>query len=163
MINQFIPYEQALALKEIGFNETCLAFYSSPYGRKINPPKLFISENCIETAAIRRVNILCLAPLYQQVFDWFRNNYGLIGNVLSYDVKLKLKFFFAIVEYDGDNKLVEEKYNCIDKWEKRLFEDHQKANIACIDKLIEIRMNTINNSNEKQNDQTHLIKTKAIS
>ncbi len=28
MKNEFIPYEQALALKELGFNEGCLMWYN---------------------------------------------------------------------------------------------------------------------------------------
>ena len=41
MIKDFIPYEQALELKELGFNEECMAIYFVPtkefiLGKKVN-------------------------------------------------------------------------------------------------------------------------------
>lgn len=65
--SEFIPYEQALALKELGFNEECIKYYD--YGGKmyeaLEKNKLFIEteDEC------------CYAPLWQQVFRWFREKY----------------------------------------------------------------------------------------
>jgi len=48
MNKEFIPYEQALELKELGFDEPCIAIW---------------------------IDIIPL-PLYQQTFRWFREKYN---------------------------------------------------------------------------------------
>lgn len=73
MINEFIPYEEALALKELGFGEECLGmYYDAEDGVKYTEPtwKLLVGgktdgENEYEVKA----------PLYQQAFRWFREKY----------------------------------------------------------------------------------------
>lgn len=64
MKDQFVPYESAVKLKELGFNEPCLAFYdcSKAFTYSPNNSKIY--------------TIKILAPLWQQVFDWFRNRKG---------------------------------------------------------------------------------------
>jgi hypothetical protein len=52
MNKEFIPYEQALALKELGFDEPCLGFR-------------YIEKNKPEES-----------PTYSQAFRWFREKYG---------------------------------------------------------------------------------------
>ena len=61
---EFIPYEQALELKELGFNEPCFGYWNiDPYLPKptFNLVKPFDHEWCVP------------APLYQQAFRWFRD------------------------------------------------------------------------------------------
>jgi hypothetical protein len=65
MKNEFIPYEQALALKNLGFMEPCLAAYLKA-GRFLD-----ISEY------VNHGDYRILAPLYQQAFRWFREKHGL--------------------------------------------------------------------------------------
>lgn len=65
MKNEFIPYEQALALKGLGFDEPCLAAYLTA-GRFLD-----ISEY------VNHGDYRILAPLYQQAFRWFREKHGL--------------------------------------------------------------------------------------
>jgi hypothetical protein len=82
MNKQFIPYEQALKLKELGFDEKCYAYYtkdqeffyfdvddfSSAYTKNLDNLKVnSISE------------LVCTAPLWQQAFDWFLDNYGIFA------------------------------------------------------------------------------------
>ena len=67
MNKEFIPYEQALKLKELGFDEPCMAYYELNnkevqvvgVNQRYNDPSLLtITDFC--------------APLYQQAFRWFR-------------------------------------------------------------------------------------------
>ena len=68
MTKEFIPYEQALALKEFGFDEPW-------FGAWVNN-ELFITEN--ENPKIQSLSInQCTAPLYQQAFRFLREKYGL--------------------------------------------------------------------------------------
>lgn len=67
MNKEFIPYEQALELKELGFNGHYIAYYT-------NDGKLQQGEMWKDKDSIK-------APLYQQAFRWFREKYGLMGLV----------------------------------------------------------------------------------
>ena len=64
MNKEFVPYEEALALKELGFDKSCIAKYNS-WGT------LFIRE---EPEPLEKE---VLAPLYQQAFRWFREKHDL--------------------------------------------------------------------------------------
>jgi len=67
MNKEFIPYEQALELKELGFNEKCAAHYLDEDDLelkwKIYRNLSFNTDNCVQ------------APLYQQAFRFFREKY----------------------------------------------------------------------------------------
>jgi hypothetical protein len=65
MEKEFIPYEEALALKELGFDEPCLKFWNCSYERNDNTKTLSLFKN----EHIGSVN----APLYQQAFRWLLN------------------------------------------------------------------------------------------
>jgi hypothetical protein len=55
---EFIPYEQALALKELGFDEPCFGSYD-PFGSKqLSCSGIYTYGNCIA------------APLYQQAINF---------------------------------------------------------------------------------------------
>ena len=60
MEKEFIPYEQALALKELGFDIPSVSGYSYPNSD----------------------NLLTQAILYQQAFRWFREKYKLQAEIL---------------------------------------------------------------------------------
>ena len=72
----FVPYELAVKLKEKGFNEDCFGYYSgdNPYGEL--PNKLNIIK-CKQQESIDDLAGRCLAPIYQQVVDWFREKHNL--------------------------------------------------------------------------------------
>ena len=72
MEKEFVPYEQALALKELGFDEPC-------FGAWVNR-ELFIPER--ERPTIQSLSVSqCTGPLYQQAFRWFREKYNLHCNI----------------------------------------------------------------------------------
>lgn len=60
--NQFVTYEIALALRELCFDEECLAGY-------MNNKKFYLKPNYF---------IDIQAPLWQQVIDWFREKFDMI-------------------------------------------------------------------------------------
>ena len=76
MNKEFISYEQALELKELGFDELCLAWHNS--GR------LFIDNyNAINSKM--DFDYCCALPLYQQAFRWFREKYDLFISITHYE------------------------------------------------------------------------------
>ena len=116
MKNEFIPYEQALALKGLGFDEPCFAFY--------NERQTLLSDEYMDKAQ-------CIAPLYQQAFRWFR------------DKKLSDA---CVCRYQGrDDGGVYYYYNITIDFgieETRHFKEgfftHEEAELACLKKLIEL-------------------------
>jgi hypothetical protein len=68
----FVHYEEALELKELGFNEPCFGYHSKDNG---------VLNGNIFTGMVYDYQSLLLAPLYQQAFRWFRDNHELDGFV----------------------------------------------------------------------------------
>ena len=135
MEKEFIPYEQALALKELGFDKPCAASYGS-YVHKTS--ELFLNINnpvnietlLIEPTAFNQPSFYIKAPLYQQVFRWFRKKYDLIvcndyGNneyfywLISKDEKM----FFNNEDEEGN---------------VTTYKTYEEAELECLKKLIEI-------------------------
>ena len=105
MTQEFIPYEQALALKELGFDEECLSRY------------LIVTEWENPTGEILLQQIDCMlsdknlikAPLKQQAVNWFAENHQIYIGKTGYDDGITPKRFvyhvndFYVQEqsYDG--------------------------------------------------------------
>jgi hypothetical protein len=82
----FVPYELALQLKEIGFDEHCLANYFV-FGNaraieddKFTKPELFLPDDDVENRA-EELNMIpyhdVSIPLYDQVIQWFIDKHGI--------------------------------------------------------------------------------------
>jgi hypothetical protein len=137
MENEFVPYEEALALKELGFDEECFRYYTHG-STNIMPGELMASkvamaynmtENQIDRFYIK-------APLYQQAFRWFREKYNLLGNIYSN----ASGYCWEIHDSIGGTHRFDsgESGDCE---ESGMFTTYKKAELACIKKLIEILKN----------------------
>jgi hypothetical protein len=85
MENEFIPYEQALELKELGFDEPCFGkIYADGGSEQLSYPY----KNSDQIGKVTS----CSAPLYQQVFKWFREKHSLFHSInpLGYNMCLGL-------------------------------------------------------------------------
>lgn len=70
MEEQFVAYEMALKLKELGFNEPCFGFWDKPYDKWTLTLQY---PNELDYGYINKYdNIKVSAPLWQQVVDWLR-------------------------------------------------------------------------------------------
>lgn len=76
MKKQFVTYPIAISLKELGFNEPCLA----EYDLDDNNHSIELIER-LETTSINSIKVLT-APLWQQVIDWFREKHQININPL---------------------------------------------------------------------------------
>lgn len=78
MNKDFIPYEQALELKELGFNEKCIMYYGhSLSGYTLQSNDYWYSNNhwMFNANDNKDRHLMCAAPLYQQAFRFFREKY----------------------------------------------------------------------------------------
>jgi hypothetical protein len=144
MEREFIPYEQALALKELGFDEPCFTKFEDYFNKtKLHPILATLHLNTpyeneyngydqkiINDSSKRWVftgyknsvkdhnNDILSAPLYQQAFRWFREKYNLYFPINLDDCG---QYYFEVnKEYDVCRNTYEE------------------AELACLKKLIEI-------------------------
>ena len=77
---EFAPYEPSLALKELGFDEPCLAWFSETKKLQIAPEtyKKWTGKPCNNSNIINVFNVDCIsAPTFSQAFRWFREKYNL--------------------------------------------------------------------------------------
>ena len=122
MENEFIPYIEALALKELGFNKECFGYYTGDKMHLVIRP------------AMNRKNIpdsyVVTAPLYQQAFRWFREKYNL--NSFIIDSK-SYNWYFNINDTVKDDVISEVLY----------FKTYEEAELECLKKLIEIVKNPV--------------------
>jgi hypothetical protein len=122
MNKEFIPYEQALELKELGFDEQCFGYYVGN--------ELITSINDIfNTTEI----LIISAPLYRQAFRWFREKHGLALQFKHYQVPM---WTFEILEFTNikitPNTLVSETSKML---------AYEEAELAGLKKMIEIVKN----------------------
>ena len=122
MTKEFVPYEQALALKELGFNERCWGHYWENlfyFGTTHSHPSTM--PNSPES---------CLAPTFSQAFRWFREKHGLDSFVKHlYKSTIKVGYYFGIDEYKG----IEFQMDLDD-----YYKTYEEAELECLRKLIEI-------------------------
>jgi hypothetical protein len=118
MKNEFVSYEQAVALKELGFKEPCLAFYNGKF--------LESSDYDFDYGTSKDIGLCIVAPLYQQAFRWFREKHGLVG-IIKFGTN---DFTYNVYNEDGMGLLTKESLNFNSTYEE--------AELACIKKLIEI-------------------------
>ena len=82
MEKEFIPYEEAFALKELGFDEPC-------FGRFSNEGNLVIAhtEKYIISDGVDRSEFFTQAPTFPQAFRFFRKKYNLVIVIKPIDDK----------------------------------------------------------------------------
>jgi hypothetical protein len=120
MEKEFIPYELALALKELGFDEPC--FFSYDYWnteRLANTYYNYVNYNVREKSVS--------APLYQQAFRWFREKYEFEFHIGCYR-HTSVKYYQVYI----DDVLGKRSYS----FGKSL--TYEEAELECLKKLIEI-------------------------
>jgi hypothetical protein len=126
MNKEFIPYEQALELKELGYDEECGAFYFKDLENIYQKfCEWFVSN---DDAYYYGEEILCVSPLYQQAFRWFREKYGIMYTVHNNIENWKNTFHGA---YSKINSNYESDYTDD-------YATYEEAELACLKKLIEI-------------------------
>jgi hypothetical protein len=112
---EFIPYPEALGLKQLGFQERCFGHYWENlfyFKTTFNHPSTM--PNSPES---------CLAPTYSQAFRWFREKHY-VDSYIGFKKDTDKEFSFYYYQIN---------------WTKGFgFETYEEAELACLKKLIEI-------------------------
>ncbi len=130
MNKEFIPYEEAAALKELGFEEPCFGWYCM--NKKQLYPISPLDKNFVDTA---------LAPLYQQAFRWFREKKKLDGEVVRYNLlNIEKKILGLEVKYIYLTAIngVALDWEDLELTLSTYYLVREEAELACLRKLIEI-------------------------
>ena len=117
--DQFVPYELALKLKELGFDEKCFGWFN--YNQEI--------QYAPSVVKIDLHNDYTLAPLWQQAFDWFREK-GL-DNTLGLTID-NSRYTYLIT---NTGKLLNVDHLTIPV---NQYAFHKDARQACLEQLIEL-------------------------
>jgi len=134
MSKEFIPYEEALALKELGFDEKTLNLYRNLikttvlsllfYRDSVEEDDLFENFNDNNGWWLKHNDAeFTSAPTYQQAFRWFREKYGFYSLISIHND-------FKVMRNNGDFGSLH--------FESGRYNTYQEAQDACLRKLIEI-------------------------
>jgi hypothetical protein len=140
MEKEFIPYEQALSLEDLGFDEPCFGYYVGLGDSKEDPFKLVQIQS--EKEQFQWTDNVYHAPLYQQAFRWFRLKYELdcsFEDDIVFDDdenEIEMWDFFIYKSKQVDDKVMKFCSNNFNTYIECF--SKEEAELECLKKLIEI-------------------------
>lgn len=129
MKNEFVSYEIALSLKELGFNEPCFFAFdncSTPMrctDLRTNEQK-FNGVNYNSSSYTSQ-------PTFSQAFKFFRDKFKLFSYV-ELHLNFPIRYYFIIYEIGNDD------FVCHTEDETIFYDKYEEAELACLLKLIEV-------------------------
>jgi hypothetical protein len=125
MTKQFIPYEEAVELEELGFNDPCHGCWVSE--------KIFeFGINFRSVAKKRGIE----APLYQQAFRFFREKYGYTVIVLHSEFQILKELSTSTMLCMETGKQIPIYVRSI--YHQKSTENYEQAELDCLKKLIQL-------------------------
>lgn len=131
MKEQFVPYEQALKLKELGFDEECFTYFKNGIIDLDDEGILEIYKNY---DAHNDIDEYISSPLWQQAFDWFRDVMLLDNFIIPYwfiDGEYKVKKYTYSIE---PSNRFDEYFDC----DSDQYDTYEEARLECLKRLIEL-------------------------
>lgn len=129
-MKDFVAYELALELKELGFDEECIAHYDTD-GLKILTYHWFPgNKNSSFPEPHTTNNPKISAPLYQQSFRWFREKYDLDSYVTQ--IELNGKSYWKVRKIETDDSV---------KGYSNFHDTFEESELECLKQLIKIVKN----------------------
>ena len=141
MNKEFVPYELALKMRHLGFDEPCLGSYYNYSEENFKEDKFdYRGELNIEYSIYNENTYYISAPTFSQCFKWFREKYQIFPEVLT-DCTTEPKFVYTYNTFYGNPKdLTEQEWG----WENNIgqysyiYRTYEDAELECLKKLIEI-------------------------
>ena len=139
MKTEFIPYEEALALKELGFDEPCLRV-GNPHGHTMwkwievdgDPPSVSIDDVVQVSYGEEWTQI----PMFSQAFRFLREKYNLHFEPYTVDMGA-IEYSFQIRDLYSE-KYVYDNFVGAGSSYSGTFNTYEEAELECLKKLIEI-------------------------
>ena len=136
MEKEFVPYEIALKLKELGFDEPCLIYYLDDVNNTLIPVRPY-HDKCESDSYPTNKDLMenwASAPTFSQTFRWFREKHG-IWVTFEYDdcdcIEANICWYVGKCFIYGTGPLFLTN-------ELGDFRTYEEAELACLNKLIEI-------------------------
>lgn len=119
MEEEFVIYPLALSMKELGYDEPCMAWYGSEDIFRISGNY----KNSTHT-----IGYCVSAPTWQSAFAWFREKYKIHHRIDIQDLSENLYDYEILEVLDGFN----------DTYTGSSFKSYEEAQTACLEKIISI-------------------------
>lgn len=106
MEKEFVPYEEALGLKELGFDEECIThYYDGEFEGSLDVENYPNKNTTLKSTHGEQIS----CPLYQQAFRWFMDNHQLYfrPNYPYYDHKDYAGYIHKVGEYSSLAEIVD--------------------------------------------------------
>jgi hypothetical protein len=153
MKKEFVPYELALRLKELGFDEPCITFYPVDLTLPLvgiyatlgfNGKHSSLKDgyrnstvNILWTKKYKRNFANVAAPTFSQAFRWFREKHNLMfqifylrnGNHAALIHRTTPEYMDLVDQVRPSSGCLDEVVDC---------DSYEEAELACLDKLLEI-------------------------
>jgi ligand-binding sensor domain-containing protein len=126
MKKEFIPYELALKMKQLGFDEPCFAQWDE---MQLYPLQQGGESAYFETNKNSRLSFNTMAPTFSQAFRWFREEYDLRIWIESNHGVSKFEYVIATTNHN----FIDKQFNDFSS-----YKTYEEAELACLEKLIEI-------------------------
>lgn len=120
---EFVPYQENLELKELGFNEPCFGYYytlDGKYWEFAEKSEYYKLDDEINIGGKFNLPV----STFSQAFRWFREKYKLVSWVYCSN---EPNGYFAIILAHKRLVLYDAQFNT-----------YEEAELACLNKLIEI-------------------------
>lgn len=123
MEKEFIPYEQALTLKELGFDEPCLGFYDGKGNTNLYFNKVRDASGDFKPFVRSERLTWFGAPTFSQAFRWFREKFD-YHHTIQHNKKYVGIAYSSVVNFSIDE-----------------FNTYEEAELDCLKELIKIVKN----------------------
>ena len=131
MEKEFVPYEPALVLRELRFDEPCLGYY---FGKD---REVYVSNEYVMAPFNPDLDskIIFRAPTYSQAFRWFREKYNLRGFIGFRPNTKQFDYHIYDMSLSGKEYVKQRTMEEFNKDPK--VGTYEEAELECLKKLIE--------------------------
>ena len=124
----FIPYEEALAIEKLGYNEDD---FMAVWYYRLDGEALILDSAINDHSYMAERWLKVPALTYSQSFRWFREKYKIVHEIQFGSGKIWIRYgynsFVRALEVDNNNG--------------EFYHTYEEAELACLNKLIEIVKN----------------------
>jgi hypothetical protein len=137
MEKEFVPYELALRMKQLGFNEPCFGYYFNHSEENFKEGKFdYRGELNIEYSIYKENTYYILAPTFSQAFRFFRENHNLHAEPYTVDMGA-IEYCFQIRDLYSEKYIYDNFVGAGGSYHGT-FDTPEEAELKCLEKLIDI-------------------------